>query len=378
MYEIVILGEPTDDQVQDLQTTIQEFADESNISHAKISWLIKPSDYRPDNRKMEVVIFYGAENVSSENCEDLVKNGIPIIPVVSNLTRVCCEIPLSLQKLNCLSYDVDGVSRLSHTVLAALRLLPLQRRVFISYRRTESREVALQLFEALSARCYDVFLDTHDIVPSVNFQNTLWHRLCESDFLLMLDTQDYFNSRWSTAEFARALSKNISIYRVGWPGVSPSARAQTILGNLQLSVNDLTKNKKLKGKVLSKLCSEVELIRSKGLAIRRRHMLSNLTYAIESSGGQFVGLCGSNLVKAKLLNEKEVVLSPTFGVPTSFNAHEASEENVAGNPLAIVYDHIGLKDDYINHIDWLQSNIPNVHWLKSRELDWLLGDWEEI
>jgi len=41
--------------------------------------------------------------------------------------------------------------------------LPAQRRVFVSYRRNESRDAAVQLFEELSARQFDVFLDTHSV-----------------------------------------------------------------------------------------------------------------------------------------------------------------------------------------------------------------------
>ena len=132
-----------------------------------------------------------------------------------------------LRPFNCLTFDGDGASRIASALLECVRLLPRQRRVFVSYRRDEAREAALGVFNSLSAKVYDVFLDTHGVLPAEDFQGVLWQRLCESDALIMLDTPNYFDSRWTSAEFGRALAKGISILRVAWPGVTPSARTST-------------------------------------------------------------------------------------------------------------------------------------------------------
>jgi hypothetical protein len=100
-------------------------------------------------------------------------------------------------------------------LLECVGLLPRQRRVFVSYRRDEARQAALQMFDALSSRHFYVFLDTHGITPAEDFQAMLWHRLCDSDVLLMLDTPNYFEGRWTSAEFGRALAKGISVLRIG-------------------------------------------------------------------------------------------------------------------------------------------------------------------
>ena len=43
-------------------------------------------------------------------------------------------------------------------------------------RRAESRAAALQLHDLLTARGFDVFLDTHDIRLGDPFQDVLWHQ----------------------------------------------------------------------------------------------------------------------------------------------------------------------------------------------------------
>ena len=84
---------------------------------------------------------------------------------MSSLNNVSAELPECLRPINAMAL-APGDSSLAKPVGAALQclgLLPAQRRVFVSYRRNESRDAAVQLFEELSARQFDVFLDTHSV-----------------------------------------------------------------------------------------------------------------------------------------------------------------------------------------------------------------------
>src|SRR3546814_3711382 len=99
-------------------------------------------------------------------------------------------------------------------MLECVGLLRRQRRVFVSYRRVESRAAALQLPDLLASRGFDVFLDTHDIRPGEPFQDVLWHRLVDSGVSVMLDTPTYFDSRWSRKEIGRASAEEIQGLRV--------------------------------------------------------------------------------------------------------------------------------------------------------------------
>jgi hypothetical protein len=174
-----------------------------------------------------VAYFGSAHRDGGQNLEELKRRGIPVLPIVSSLARVADEIPEELRSLNCLEYVPGAGQRVASALLECCGLLPRQRRVFLSYKRDEAREAALQLFDELSSRVFDVFLDTHGVPPAADFQSTLWHRLCDSDVLVMLDTPSYFESRWTSAEFGRALAKDIAILRVGWPNASPSPRTST-------------------------------------------------------------------------------------------------------------------------------------------------------
>lgn len=218
LYQLAVLGEPSDVQANELKRivaeTVQLFG--LRLGH-EVGWEVCPTVFNPDQQKSSAAVFYGVANASLSNVADLMKRGVPILPVVSETGRVTAEIPELLRPLNCLAYNDGGAQRVATALLECAGLLPRQRRVFVSYRREEAREAALQLFDAFSARLFDVFLDTHGIPPAEDFQTMLWHRLCDSDVLVMLDTPGYFESRWTSAEFGRALAKGISVLRIGWP-----------------------------------------------------------------------------------------------------------------------------------------------------------------
>src|SRR3546814_19332699 len=100
------------------------------------------------------------------------------------------------------------MTELASTMLECVGLLRRQRRVFVSYRRVESRAAALQLHDLLASRGFDVFFDTHDIRPGDPFQDVLWHRLVDSAVMVMLEKPTYFDSLWTRQTIGRTRCKN--------------------------------------------------------------------------------------------------------------------------------------------------------------------------
>src|ERR1051326_1584413 len=240
LYELALMGAPSNKQVSEvaqcLSTAIEPFGLRLG---EEVGWTIRPTQFNPSQKTAAAVAFFGEINVSEEGLSAVLRSDIPILPVASAEGRFEMEIPAQLRALNGLNYSTVGPLRISTALLECVGLLPRQRRVFVSYRRGEARAAASQLFDALSSRLFDVFLDTHGVPPAEDFQTTLWHRLCDSDVLVMLDTPSYFESRWTSAEFGRALAKLISVLRVGWPKVNPSPRILLTKGQVNLSEDEI-------------------------------------------------------------------------------------------------------------------------------------------
>lgn len=376
LYKLIILGDPEPGALLKVKSFIEEA-----LSHYGLKLGLEVDWCEASSAKVEfkeriptAAIFFGSARAIFKNAEEYLNANVPILPVVSDLGNVSTEIPDSIRNLNCLSLSHHGAKNIAMSLLECVGLLPRQRRVFVSYRRSEAKGAAVQLFNELSARQFDVFLDTHGVPPAQDFQATLWNRLCESEVLIMLDTETYFDSRWTEEEFGRAMAKNLSILRIGWPGVSASKRIGTAK-RIDLVGDDLhPTNQTLNDGVIDRICCELESLRSISFATRHLHLVSNLRQAIESIGGQLTGMGMQKKVGLCLASGIQITVHPVVGIPTSQTAQEAMEM-APGCSVAVVYDQVGVHHQWVSHLDWLGAQIPNVRWVKVSEAAWTLAGW---
>jgi hypothetical protein len=376
LYELALIGAPTDVQSIAVEKCLSDVLNTFGLSlRADVGWSICPTTFEPSQMTSAAVAFFGKVGVSDASVEPLLKRGTPIIPIATEPGKISVELPDRLTLFNCLTFAGDGPMRIATALLECLGLLPRQRRVFVSYRRDQAKEAALQLFNFLSSKIFDVFLDTHGILPAEDFQGVLWHRLCDSDVLIMLDTPDYFGSRWTSAEFGRALAKGISILRIAWPGVTAAARAATA-NSLELVVDkevDVASGR-LSNDALARIAAQVEIVRGKSHAIRSLNLFSSLKRDIERIGGVVNGVGVHNAVHLRLPDGKEVIAYPTVGVPTSMTLNEVVDY-ASGKEAAILYDHVGLQEKWLKHLNWLGTNISAARWVRASEAAWTFGGW---
>ena len=170
----------------------------------------------------------------------LLADGTLVIPVVEDVGQFMALVPPAISHLNGVSRQECGANfeRLAARVLEGFGLLRERRRLFISYRRTDTSGVATQLYEALDAAGFDVFLDTHGVVrPGEPFQEMLSHRLADTDVILLLDSPAFLASRWTEEELARANTASLQILQLLWPG-QEEASAAAFSGYHPLSAED--------------------------------------------------------------------------------------------------------------------------------------------
>lgn len=377
LYQLAVLGAPSNEQIGDLEDRLKRALLPFGLALGEsVAWAVRPESFNPAQRTTAAAVFFGGTNPLLGNLQNLLRRSVPILPVVSDLARVGNEIPELLRPLNCLAYDAAGPDRVATALLECTGLLPRQRRVFLSYRRDEARLAAVQLFDALSARQFDVFLDTHGVPPAEDFQATLWHRLCDSDVLVMLDTPNYFASRWTSAEFGRALAKNIAVLRIGWPDATPSARTATASRAELLPEEVDAATGALTAPAIDRICVQLETVRSESHAVRALNLVSSLRLAVEKIGGEVSGVGLNNGVNIRLPDGKRLIAYPAVGVPTSSTLHDAVT-NAGERSVAVVYDPIGLSPRWLGHLDWLGTHVRVVRWVKISEAAWQLADWQE-
>ena len=249
--------------------------------------------------------------------------------------------------------------------------------MFLSYRRTEARAAALQLFDLLSARGYDVFLDTHSVARGVDFQEALWHRLCDVDVMVMLETATYFQSRWTSEEFGQALAKNIGVLRVQWPDATPSPDTETC-SRVEIVPEELNNaTGELADQALDRIAAQLEQFRSLSVAVRRLSAMSQLVSAVASVKGQVLGIGPQFAAHVRLPGGEDVTVSPVIGVPDSQTLHDALERS-NGQRSAVLYDHVGVMPRWNNHLRWLATNIPRTGWIRTSEAAQDLQTWAGV
>lgn len=376
-YEIIILGDPEPGRVDEVEQIITDIVSPFDLElGTDVGWHVSPSNFTVEHKSSTVGVFFGSGKASSDIdlLNSLMQQGTPILPVLETMNNVQGELPDALGPFNCVSFDHDS-NRVATAILECVGLLPRQRRVFLSYRRNESRDVALQLYDMLCGKGFDVFLDTHDVAPAEDFQAVLWHNLCDSDVLLMLDSPTYFESRWTTEEFGRALAKGVSVLRLGWPDTTPSGRVTTS-SQIDLSKTDFdAKAGTLSDDVLDKIASKIEVVRSQSYAVRLRNLTSTVQDAVTKLGGTISGVGINHSILFELPGGTKMIALPSIGVPTSVNLQDVYVARCDRQPV-VAYDHIGLHERWQSHLDWLGEHITTVRWVKMSEAAWQFAGME--
>ena len=136
----------------------------SGMNPSDIAVMNEP-DIRSRDRKIPFIgIFFGYPSVSDANhpiLPDLIADSVVIIPLVDDLRSASNYVPPLLAHINCLasSRAAPNTPRIVSLIFENFRLLRSERRLFISYKRSEAQGVAIQLYEKFGMHSgFDVFL----------------------------------------------------------------------------------------------------------------------------------------------------------------------------------------------------------------------------
>lgn len=382
-YEIGLLGDVTDADRDTLVAAITKLIADFDLEVGRDVMIRVGNsfDEREGHAATAAAYFGGMVQADQELTRRAFASSLPVIPTVPAAGDFGAMVPAFLQGANGLRRRADDPEMLELAValLECIGLLRSQRRVFVSYRRVESRNAAVQLHDLLSGRGFDVFLDTHDIRPGEPFQDVLWHRLCDSDVMVMLDTPTYFESKWTRQELGRARAKEIHVLRVVWPDHSPTRHtdfAETIyLDRVELSGGDGP----IVDGVADQIVLAIESLRSRSIAARYMSITGKLRAEVERIGGAVEGVGAHRAISLRLPDSSKLWAYPIVGIPTAdlFNdvAEKALKADQREMPI-LVYDHIGIRDQWVAHLKWLDQNISTVRAIRVAEAAWTLAAWE--
>ncbi len=217
-YQIIVLGK-IDERITSIKESFFSRLKDFNINLDFIRF-IHSADYASRDAKYPtIVIYFGGDKSNTLHLSNLIDESVVIIPVVKSNELVPNELPDEIMNINALPINEknNNTERLVSIIFENFRFLRKERKVFISYRRIDAQGAANKLYDLLDANGFDVFLDTRSVPPAQNFQDQLWHRMTDSDAVILLDTPRFRTSRWTKDELMFANENNIHILDILWP-----------------------------------------------------------------------------------------------------------------------------------------------------------------
>ena len=315
--------------------------------------------------------------------EILIKKAELILPVVDDLDSFSKKVPVEIKGINGFALkDVNSIESIVSVILEGFNLLRLSRRLFISYKRTESTSVAIQLFERFENSGFDVFLDTHSVRPGEPFQEELWHRLADTDIVVLLNTKTFLDSGWTPLELAQANAMSIGIVQLLWPDFTQDI-ATSLTSTKSLKVSDfdnLSYSKPsdyLTDDAIKEIIAMSESLRARSLAARQDNIITEFI-SVASKLSIPIQLHPEKFILVTRKDGKKVIVIPTVGVPQAFTYHQSEElvnkiksEKITATYL--LYDHINIRQKWLNHLDWLNQYLV-VKSIKVIEIDEKLNE----
>lgn len=348
-----------------------------------------------DRRMLSVAVFFGLTpspsllSTDEERLGHLLTDGSLIIPVVADTASFGTLVPPQIAHLNGISVADCGndLERLAARILEGFGLLREKRRLFISYRRVETSGVAAQLYEALDASGFDVFLDTHGVLrPGEPFQDILWHRLADTDVALLLDSPGFLASRWTDEELARANASNIQILQMLWPGQTEAAAA-AFSTFYPLEAQDFAQTQtlgpaaRLQDASIAAVVDAVEGLRARAIGARHAFLVREFLLEARKSGLLVhATLDGALIVSAP--GGQRVLIQPAIGVPDAeryeileeLHQRETSLGRTYSPPPILLYDQTGIRVRWLKHLNWLNGNLACVRSISLTDAKGWLSD----
>lgn len=314
-----------------------------------------------DKRLPLLILYYGQSSEDkfrtySVDLERSVK-AQEVLPVVQDVSKFGDYIPDTLNSINAFVLkDTMSVPKLKNRILSWFGLLDNTRKIFISYKRSDTTALAHQLFDTLIRKGYIPFLDSYSLEPGVDFQEYLMNEISDADMFIMLNSSNYDQSEYTKAELVAASKLGIGILQVTFPESKKFEEAQ-ISSVLQLS-DQLPQDKMYKQEVVEDIIYNMERFRAQGFRTKRRILVDGLRSKYE---GKNITTLEDGSVSIK---DSNTVYYPIAHVPTSEDLELAyysmSRLSLSDEVVKkICYYGIHCRCAKRNHMNWLNTfNLP--------------------
>ncbi len=237
-----------------------------------------------------VAYLCGMEHYDDDHIKSLldfaVSRQIPILPIVEEKSDSLEKyLPKSIQYVNAVNWSADNTT-VARILLESLGLVEKERRLFISYRQSDSRFIADQLHTKLVRGRFDVFLDRFSVAPGADFTKSIDNELGDKAFLLLIESKHANDSIWVRHEITYALANRIQVFALTLPDVPASHQIQNLdeAFRFRITANDFTSDGLLTDAILNAVIDKIEIEHARAIYRRREQIMGSVMEHLHSQG----------------------------------------------------------------------------------------------
>ena len=340
-------------------------------------WLVCPEDLKNygidfvnenalDDKYPYLYLYWGwsesdCHYQGSTNLKKLADN-VSALPIVNDPAEFNQVIPKDLHSINAFDFGKNGAEGLKNYILKFFGIINQTKKIFISYRRTETSAVAHQLFDVLQQKGYYPFLDCVSIETGVPFQEYLRNELADADVFVYLNSPDYKNSQYTLEEKDCAQKMNMGIVQVLLYG---QKKDESFINAACIDVRGPDKkNDNIYDGWINAIVLEIEKRRAEFFRYRRKVLIDS--YRRKNPNVTVAGMQNDLLINAN----KAEVASLCLHIPKSQDLQMADETlNGLNNKYKkiLLYDKQFCRRDISDHLNWLNQNLSNV--IQTRDIN---------
>lgn len=384
-YVVMVVHQGLDDFASEVREALRTATNEILLQPDLLKFRYGFDVSYVDPNANTAVLYLGSHAGSSDDDIDALlaealNRQIPVMPLVrsSRQQGVLDELPPSIRRLNAADWDRQRGQSLA-TLLGMLGLVEHERKVFISYRQSESTPLATQLHTELARNRFGVFLDRYSVAPGEDFQRRLDQDLGDTAFMLLIESPELHKSHWVQHEIAYAHSHRIGVLALTKPDVADGDRVLSIdeAFRMRLNPDDLTDEGELTEGRLRHVVLSIELAHARALRRRREQLLGSVRDKL-FQGGYDCEPIDDWAVLATRPNWKPAVflVAPRRPRPEDLYdlhcLHNKSMTNSNGEVAgSLVHDvkHVDTKEREV--LDWITESQPYESLILQ---EWVLSD----
>ena len=363
------------DKKQLIDLIEEEFIKKFNISYEKFiknrlnqSFNILHNNLDNVSEGPVIVLYFDSVKCKNSNLHnDLIsktmEKGYFLVPIIGDDSVFKKTMPKILHNLNAFKWEGENPQvNLNKIIFDNLGLNDKDRRVFISYKRSDGSGMADQLLNILTRQKFDVFLDRYNIDYGSEIEKKIFQSIDDKAFLIILESPEANQSNYISKEVNYALKHGKALLIISFPGVETEIENTKDLPRFHLKKNNIVETGSyniIKNDILEDLILKIESIHADGLNRRRNLLIRSIELEMRKKYESVFYIDNWVLVLKNPRNQNNNrMISITPRIPESLDLYKL--------------DQIKYKNNEIERILCYQAeNVPDIH---VKMLNWIIEE----